>query len=210
MDETNIVFSLITASTAVVALVISVTQLIISNKQSLFDRRLKAYLTVRWMRSLCDENIEIYKSYKTDLNNGPVISIEYLFSLMTNTTNLEEIQDVISHVLVDNYHKKYVLKIEELRSLCEEIRLIFPEKFCYQMADFVYYYEEMLVSMYKYQILINRLSEECKKNIAPFPDDNKQEVNQRNKVLKFLCGTFEFAEKMDFTFFDKIKKNIKI
>ena len=59
----NLVFSIVTASIAVAAVLISVVQIRKSNKQALFDRRLKAYLTVKWMQSLCSEHQSLAKTY---------------------------------------------------------------------------------------------------------------------------------------------------
>ena len=207
----SLVFSIITAIVAVIALVISIIQIQKSNKQSLFDRRLKAFLTTKWMKSLCDEHQSISKTYLEDAKKGPLLSIDLLFVWMTNCTALEEIQPVIHHTLEGEFQRKYLLKMEELRNLCEEVQLIFPDDTAHKLADFIFYYEEMLVSIYKYQIAIKGIEKECQDKKAPLPLNDQLENTQRNAVVKYVSGTFELSKRLfeDGTF-EKAKKAIKL
>lgn len=196
MDVTNIIVSIVTAVTAVIAIIISVVQITKSNKQSLFDRRLNAYLTVKWMKSLCDENKSLATSYLQDGKTEPIFSIDLMFNMMTNCNYLEEIQGTLSHALESEYQRKYLLKIETLRNLCEEVRLIFPKNIGYPLADFIFYYEEMLVTMYKYQVAIDGITKECQQFNRPFPKDHSLENRCRTNLIKYLSGTFELAERL--------------
>lgn len=207
----NLVFSIVASIIAVIAVFISVIQIKKSNKQALFERRLKAYLTVKWMKALCDEHESISKTYLEEARKGPLLSIDLLFVWMTNCSALEEIQPVIHHILEGEFQRKYLLKMEDLRNLCEEVRLIFPENIGYKLADFIFYYEEMLVSIYKYQIAINGIEKECKENTKPLSSDNQLENSQRKIVVKNVNGTFELSKKLfsDGTF-ENAKKSIKI
>lgn len=206
----QIIVSVVTAIAAIVALVISVIQISKSNKQSLFERRLNAYLKIRWLKALCDENNSFNENYLKEAKEGPVLVLD-IFSCMTNNSYLEEIQPVINHVLELEWQRKYLLKIEELRSLCEEVRLIFPENIGYSLADFIFYYEEMLVSMYKYQIALNHLEKESKELNRPLPTDDSLENNCRSVVVRNIEGTFELSERIfkEGTL-EKAKKAIKL
>ena len=206
----QIIVSVVTAIAAIVALVISVIQISKSNKQSLFERRLNAYLKIRWLKALCDENNSFNENYLKEAKEGPVLVLD-IFSCMTNNSYLEEIQPVINHVLEPEWQRKYLFKIEELRSLCEEVRLIFPENFGYSLADFIFYYEEMLVSMYKYQIALNHLEKESKELNRPLPTDDSLENNCRSVVVRNIEGTFELSERIfkEGTL-EKAKKAIKL
>lgn len=199
MDIPNIIMSFITASTAVIAIFISCYEIRKSNKQSLFDRRLKAYLTVKWMKSLCDQNKSLADNYLEDGKKRPLLSIDFMFDMMTNCEFLEEIQGTLPHVLEKEYQRKYLLKVETLRNLCEEVRLIFPKSIGYQLADFIFYYEEMLVAMYKYQVAINGLSKECQQLNEPLPNDNALEKRCRVNLINFLSGTFELSNRLERT-----------
>ena len=52
MDGRDIALSIITAFAAIIALVISVTQILISNRQFLFERRLKIVILIEDLMSL--------------------------------------------------------------------------------------------------------------------------------------------------------------
>ena len=207
----NLVFSIVTASIAIIAVVISVIQIKKSNKQALFERRLKAYLTVKWMKNLCDEHESISNHYLEEAQKEPLLDIDLLFLWMTNCSALEEIQPVINHSLEEDFQRKYLLKIEELKNLCEEVQLIFPNNNGQKLADFIFHYTEMLVSIYKYKVAIKRIKKECKDNNEPFPLDNNLEKKQRSIVVKYLSGTFELSKKLleDGTF-EKAKKSIRL
>ena len=193
MEIASFVLAIVTGAAAVIALIISIVQITTSNKQALFERRLKAFLTIKWMKQLCDENASLKETVLKD-KNEPMFSIDLFFVYMTNSSDLEVLQTVVGHVLESEYQRKYLLKIEELRSLCEEVRLIFPESIGYQLADFVYYYEEMLVAMYKYQVAIKSISKEL--DNKPFPKDNSLENRQRKDAIRLIEGTFLLSEKL--------------
>ena len=211
MDATNIIFSVITAVTAIAAIVISVIEIKKNNKQSLFERRLKAYLTVKWMKSLCDANKTVSITFLNDGKTKPMFGIDLMFNVMTNCSYLEEIQGTLSHVLESKFQRKLLLKIETLRNLCEEVRLIFPDNIGYPLADFIFYYEEMLVAMYKYQAAIVEISKECLQLHKSFPNDDGLENKCRAILIKYLSGTFELAERLwKEGIFQKAMKQVKL
>lgn len=107
----EIILSTITAFAAVIALLISVTGIKISNKQSLFDRKLKVYLNIKWMKSLCDEHNKPANTYINVSNGGPLYSVDFRFNLMTNCSFLEEVQGLLSHTLESEYQRKFLLKL---------------------------------------------------------------------------------------------------
>ena len=207
----NLIMAAITAATAIAAIVISVIQISKSNKQSLFDRRLNAFLKVKWMAALCDENQKLYKSYVSDANKGPVFDMDCLFGWLTNNAFLEDIQLVIKHPLDFELQKKYLSKMEELRNLCEEVRLIFPESIGYPMADFLFNFEELLVAMYKYQVAFESISKSCEQTNRPFPENNDLEAKCRQRFLRYLNGTFGYSEKLNKEgVLEKAKARIKL
>lgn len=191
----EIILSAITALTAVIAIFISIAGIKMSNKQSLFDRRLKVYLNIKWMKLLCDEHNKLANTYINDSNDGPLLSIDFMFALMTNCSYLEEVQGLLSHTLESEYQRKFLLKIESLKSLCEEARLIFPKSIGYPLADFIYYYEEMLLAMYKYQIALNAINKESDKN-NKFPYNQPLENRCRERLVSTLSGTFELSDRL--------------
>ena len=162
------------------------------------------------MKSLCDEHVQIKDRYIEESERGPIHAIDYFFDWMTNCTFLEEIQPSISHVLEEEYHRKYLLKIEELRNMIEEACLVFPNGVGNHLADFIYYYQEMLVSIYKYQIAIDRISKECKDVQKPFPIDNQLEISCRQAMIKNIKNTFDLSDRLfQQGIFQKAKELIK-
>ena len=152
----NIILSITTTLAAIIAIIISVIEISKSNKQSLFERRLKAYLTIKWMESLCNNDKENIVSQ--NILNGENIKIDdlfKLFELMTNCAFLKDIQDTLTHIFEKDERRKFFLKIESLRNLCEEVTLIFPENIGCNISDFIYHYEEALVAMYEYYVAIS-------------------------------------------------------
>lgn len=206
----EIVLSIITALTAVIALLISIAGIKMSNKQSLFDRRLKVYLNIKWMKLLCDEHNKLANTYIKDSKDGPLLSVDFMFNLMTNCSFLEEVQGFLSHTLESECQRIFLLKIESLKSLCDEARLIFPKSIGYPLSDFIYYYEEMLLAMYKYQIALNAINKEYGKN-NKFPNDHPLENKCRERLVGTLSGTFERSRRLqNDDILQKASKKIKL
>ncbi len=196
MNVWEFALPIITAVTAIIAVIISVVGICKSNKQSLFDRRLKVYLIIKWMKSLCDQNNSIAKNYLENGKNGPMFSIDYMFDLMTNCTYLEDIQGTLSHALENEFQRKYLLKMEALRNTSEETRLIFPENLGYPLGDFILYYQEMLVSMYKYKIALNGIEKKSQELNVSLSDGDELENSCRTTLIKNLSRTFELADRL--------------
>ena len=196
--EASIVLSIITAVAAIVALFISVFQIINSNRQKLFERRLNAYLKIKWMKLLCDQNKELLDKYvkMATENNMPLLGLEELFYHMTNTAYLESMQPAIYHIADYEWQRKYLLKVDEIRSLSEEVRLIFPGSIGYDLSDFVFYYGEMIVLIYRYQSMMQKGMNAKDVINKSIPVDELEEMRARMELLKYLEGTFELADRL--------------
>lgn len=180
----NIVLSITTTITAIIAIIISVIGINKSNKQSLFERRLKAYLTVKWMESLCNNDKEnIVNQYILNKNNRKSDDLFKLFELMTNCTFLKDIQDTLNHISEKDVRRKFFLKVESLKNLCEEVTLIFPENIGSAISDFIFYYEEALVAMYEFYAAMNGT-------------DSPKENECLKRMKHYAKGTFELASRI--------------
>ena len=208
----SLTFSIITALTALTAIYISIVQIRNSNKQSLFERRLKVFLILKWMKSLCDENSNSAIKYVKQAEKGLLYGIDLLFIWMTNCTYLEEIGPAIKDTVDNNdLHRKYLLKMEELRNLCEEVRFIFPNNIAFELADFIFYYQEMLVSIYKYKVGFDSVRQECRALNQPPKEDDEFENRIRKQVANSITCTFELAKKLtDNRTLEKAKKKIRL
>ena len=204
----QIIFSVITAVLAIVAVIISVAQIHKSNKQALFDRRLNALLTVKWMLELCKN--KVIKDYLEKLQDNQLTSMNQFFKEMTNSRFFEEIQDIFDNILNITYKRMFMRKLEELRSLVKEIVLIFPKNIGYEMADFVYYYSEMLVFIYKYQnsydSMINMRNKQKEST-----GDNSNIYSLWKNMMRYSNGTFTLAERLEKGFvLQKVEAKIKL
>ena len=152
----------ISAIVAIIALFISCYQARLSNKQSLFNRRINIWITV-------DKLVSVYAKNAKNLehNDEPQLTIDRLFVWLTNTTYLQSISASINHVLDADPQLKLHLKLDEMKSLAMEAR------FCFNFIQSFYAqhfmgnhlsvnYQSLLFSMYQYQILLNKMSQSAK------------------------------------------------
>lgn len=176
LNDWNFWFSLITAITAVLAMVLSVKQIRISNKQHLFERRLNAYMIVTGLVGLYQENKNLIEGKRKD---EPQYAISYEFVWLTNNTYMEAQSAVIAHPLDQIYQKEFLKKREELRGLATEIRLIFKKPVSELYGNFVECYEMTLFRMYQYQIIIDKMMKENERN--PMTREELQKVFPEKK-----------------------------
>lgn len=153
MDLTNLP-EYISAIVAIIALLISCYQARLSNKQSLFNRRLNIWITV-------DKLMSVYVKNAKDLEHDdePQMDIDLQFALLTNTTYLQSISTSITHVLDAEPQLNLHLKLDEMKSLAMEARFCFKEKSGNAIAEFIEAYQSLLFSMYQYQILSKMMVE---------------------------------------------------
>lgn len=156
MDLTNLP-EYISAIVAIIALFISCYQARLSNKQSLFNRRLNIWITVDKLMSVYVKNAK-----DLELDNEPQMAIGQLFEWLTNTTYLQSISTSINKVLDADLQLKLHLKLDEMRSLAMEARFCFKGKSGEAIAEFIEAYQSLLFSIYQYQILLNKMSQSAK------------------------------------------------
>lgn len=145
LNNWNFWLSLITVVTAILAVVLSVEQIRLSNKQHLFERRLNAYMIVSGLVSLYQENKNLIERKRED---EPQYAIDQEFIWLTNNAYMEAQSEVIVHPLEQPYQKEFLQKRDELRSLATEIRLIFKSPVNELYGKFVECYEVTLFRMY--------------------------------------------------------------
>lgn len=202
----NFVLSVITVIIAVIALKQTSTQIRISNKQFLYEKRLKIYMIVSGLMSLCSNNLRILGKYQE-----PEHSNDLNFIYMTNNTYLEEYADAIKNVLSDPYHKKFLKKIEELETIATEATLVFDKKYSDTISRFVNAYKEVLFKMYQYQILMDNIGKENEKHPTEFVilAERFGEEEHRKEVRASIEELERYYNEM-LVIGDKIKKQIKL
>ena len=122
LKDWNFWCSVITALTAILALVLSVRQISLSNKHQLFDRRMEAYMLTNGLIALCKDN---YMWLSPKREQMPQFANDYVFIWLTNNTYMEKQADAIEYPLEQPFHKEFLQKREEIRITAAEIDLIF-------------------------------------------------------------------------------------
>jgi hypothetical protein len=182
IKDFNFWFSAITGTTAIIALILTFIQIRLSNKQSLFERRLECYLKIDGLMQLYKEN---QKSLEAERKDEPLFAVDLEFLWLTNNTYLEEASEAIKKPLENPGHKKFLIKREELKKLSTEVELIFKGRSAKTISCFISDYEQLLFKMYQYQILLNNMrnySEQLKATL----EMAQKEVNEtayREKLL---------------------------
>lgn len=156
LKDWNFWCSIITAGVALCALFISCQQMALSNKQCLFERRLKVYMLVQGMIDLCREYLDCILAER---NNGPEPSVDSMFANLTNNSYLESLANAVEHPLQSPFHQDFLRRREELRKMAMECELIFKGKETLAYSEFVRSYEKTLAVMYKYKIVIDKMED---------------------------------------------------
>lgn len=160
LRDWNFWCTVMTSVAAVVAIGVSVHQIRLSNKQQLFERRLKAYMMANSIISLCKENY-VFLSEKRKAE--PQFANDLVFVWLTNNTYMEGQAEAIEHPLEQPFHKELLKKREELRNMAMEFEFIFKGNVASLYGNILRDYENALAVMYQYEIIIRKMKEENEK-----------------------------------------------
>lgn len=207
------IFSIITAIMAIIALWQTHKQIKLSNKQYLFESRVKKYTLANGLIQLYEDNKSLldYSNEKED----EAIIVDFQFENLTNIGYLKDITGIIYDPKNNEEKTKFLLKLEELKQLANEIKFLFKRKQGILLNNFVYNYQNVLLELYKYQILQNLMKENSVPSIEPktFAELQKDygEINHRTRLfeaIKQLKNSYE--ELLDKNAIAKIEKEIKV
>lgn len=155
----EVICSFLSAFAAIVALAISVVQIRMSNRQQLFARRLSVWTKARGLMELCKSNRRSLEK-KAD---GPEFSNPLLFVWLTNNSFLCDISLAAGHTLEHEWQRPFLSKLEEIRVLSFEAGMVFRGAYAEALSEFISSYESLLMSMYKYQIILEQLHENAER-----------------------------------------------
>ena len=207
------IFSIITAIVAIIALWQTHKQIKLSNKQYLFESRVKKYTLANGLIQLYEDNKSLldYSNKKED----EAIIVDFQFENLTNIGYLKDITGIIYDPKNNEEKTKFLLKLEELKQLANEIKFLFKRKQGILLNNFVYNYQIVLLELYKYQILQNLMKENSVPSIEPKTIAELQkdygEINHRTRLfesIKQLKNSYE--ELLDKNAIAKIEKEIKL
>lgn len=178
--DAEIIAACVSAIAAVVALGIACWQTCLSNRQSLFARRLALWVNTEKLVCLYRNSAR-----ESERDEVPQLAIGLRYTRLTNTTFLQEITPCIAHASEADYRLKLHLKLDDLNSLATEARFIFKEKPGIAIANFLDAYQALLFSMYRYQILLDHMQ----KNARDFSwtlEEAIDEVNEKSQRKELL------------------------
>lgn len=166
----NIISTIIPIGISIIAIILTLIQISLSNKQALLDRRIYAYIKFKGLYELWERYGEQFFDYDRD---EVFWCNRIAFVWLTNNGFLYGITSVIETLMEDDgIHKKFLLKLEELEILNEEISFIFKNKNKVTVSLFVKKYCELLRIMTQYQDCINK----AQKLTNDFPNEEPEEV----------------------------------
>ena len=209
----NNLFAIITALIAIVALLQNHKQIKISNKQYLFDKRLSKYLLAKGLLELYKEN-ESLLDY-TDVPDDEAIIVDYQFINLTNNNYLKDVTCIINEPKNNEFKNKFLVKIEELKQLSNEVRFLFQNKNGLLLSNFIMKYQNILMELYKYQTVLNLMKKD------EIPRKNKPTYNElRNEYgeLKHRHRLYDAIDDLKKSYHEvvsekvinKIEKSIKL
>lgn len=210
--ETSFWFSIITAGTAIFALFQTGRQIRVSNKQNLFEKRMDILIKVTGLIKLYEESRKLMIGENKKIDSA-VLMVDFNFENLTNNTYLEDITICIHKALEQPYQKQLLIRLESLKNIAVTIMYLFPDKIAKTLSEFVYNYQNILFSIYQYQILSNCI----KKDSIEFRTDAQEmakklnEPKQREELLVSYNRLEESYKKIiDAGIIEKIRKKIKL
>lgn len=186
----NIITSIITCLATITSSVLAVVaifqtkkQIELSNKQNLFKDRVTGYLILKGLINLYNEN---RKQIEEEKKEEIYFNCEFLFYEMINNSYLEPMGEVMKFPLHNPEQKEFLKLLEDLRNNAEKMEFIFEGEVAIKIKEFMLAYAELLMELYKYRILIDKMSEYAKS--YPVVDINKaaedmKEIDYRNRLF---------------------------
>ena len=209
----NNLFAIITASIAIIALFQTHKQIKISNKQYLFDKRLNKYLLANGLLELYKDN-ESLLDYTDDPDDEAII-VDYQFINLTNNNYLKDINCIIKEPKNNELKNNFLVKIEELKKLSNEIKFLFHDNSGVLLGNFIMEYQNVLMELYKYQIILNSIQNDNipRKNKPSYSElqKNYEELKHRHRLYNAIDNLEKsYNEVISKKVINKIEKSIKL
>ena len=209
----NNLFAIITASIAIIALFQTHKQIKISNKQYLFDKRLNKYLLAKGLLELYKDNGSLL-DYTDDLDDEAII-VDYQFINLTNNNYLKDVTCIINEPKNNEFKNNFLVKIEELKKLSNEIKFLFHDNSGVLLGNFIMEYQNVLMELYKYQIVLDSMMNDSipRKNKPSYNELQKKygELKHRHKLYDAIDDLKKsYHEVISKKVINKIEKSIKL
>lgn len=207
------IFSILTAIIAIVAIWQTHRQIKINNKQFLFESRVRKYTLASSLIQLYKENQSLLDYSKS--KDDEAIIVDFQFENLTNIGYLKDITGIIYEPKNNEEKIKFLLKLEEIKQVANEIRFLFKRKQGVLLKNFVNDYQNVLLELYKYQILQNLMQENKSPSIElkTYPKLKKEfdETSHRERLYNAINQLKNSYEKLQLeNIIEKIEKEIKL
>lgn len=204
---------IITIIATLIALWQTHKQIKISNKQYLFDKRLSKYLLAKGLLELYKDN-ESLLDYTDDPDNEAII-VDYQFINLTNNNYLKDITCIINEPKNNEFKNNFLVKIEELKQLSNEVRFLFPNKSGLLLSNFIMKYQNVLMELYKYQIVLDLMKKDeiPRKNKPTYNELQNEygELKHRHRLYDSIDDLKKsYHEAVSKKVINKIEKSIKL
>lgn len=205
--------SIITIIATLIALWQTHKQIKISNKQFLFDKRLSKYLLANGLLELYNDN-ETLLDYTDYLDDEPII-VDSQFINLTNNNYLKDINCIIKEPKNNELKNNFLVKIEELKKLSNEIKFLFHDNNGVLLGNFIMEYQNVLMELYKYQIVLDSMVNDNipRKNKTPYNElqKNYDELKHRHRLYNAIDNLKKsYHEVVSKKTVNEIEKSIKL
>ena len=205
MESWDIVVSVITAITAICAIIISLTQVQLSNRQFLFERRLKIILLIEDLMALFNSTNFLIESTVRD---EPLFASDMISVSLTNNSYLYDMANALKAPLKDTEsHRRLLKKIEWFKEKSRECQYVFRKKKWQYLSDFISRYSDFLFSIYQYIIC---LSSTKKFDSQESVRENKLENQLREEFFRRFDLLSELYKTLDCRLITFLKKQLRI
>ena len=122
---------------------------------------------------------------------------------------------LLAKSLIELYKDNFLIKIEELKKISTEIKFIFKNKESQYLSKFVFNYQNVLMELYKYQILLdNMINDKIPRKQKPSYKELQKEYGELTH-RKRLYGAIDslnssYKELIKKNAINKIEKSIKL
>lgn len=204
---------IITIIATLIALWQTHKQIKISNKQYLFDKRLSKYLLAKGLLEIYKDN-ENLLDYTDDPDDEAII-VDYQFINLTNNNYLKDVTCIINEPKNNEFKNNFLVKIEELKQLSNEVRFLFPNKSGLLLSNFIMKYQATLMELYKYETLLDSMKNRKmpKKNEPTYSELQKEygELKHRYRLYDAIGDLKKSYRKVvSKRVINKIEKSIKL
>ena len=110
---------------SILPIILTLYQIVVSNRQELFDKRIENYSIVSGLIKLYGDNREDFNDKDVDFFSD----IDLKFFYLTNNPYLSEFSNMINDPMNDDYRKKFLLKLEELKAIADISTFLYKRKY---------------------------------------------------------------------------------